>query len=291
MGRAQQVVDLAVDLARSRGFGLQVVHARVGDDEAQHAVEADVARDVHSVAKGLCVLAVGVACDEGRYDVDVPVLTYLPDVVPGPGVEAVTTRHLLGMTSGIDLPWSPTLFADWPDVAHEMLSRPAPARAFQYSTASTYTAVRALAAVVGDVAAWVQDRLLDPLGIDPPAWERCPQGYVVGAGGLPLRCAETARLGRLVRDDGLWDGRRLVAARWPRAMHSGWWERPDAAPGYRRYALAGWDGPGPAWRLHGAHGQLVLFLGDTVVTVAADDHAGADGWAAELVARLGARAR
>ncbi|WP_394289359.1 hypothetical protein [Microbacterium sp.] len=55
------------------------------------------------------------------------------------------------------------------------------------------------------------------------------------------------------------------------------------SPGYQRYALAGWDGPGPGWRLHGAYGQMLLFSGDAVVAITADDHFGADAMAAHTL--------
>jgi len=50
--------------------------------------------------------------------------------------------------------------------------------------------------------------------------------------------------------------------------------------------MAGWGGPGRLWRLHGAYGQMLLFDGDTVVTVTADDHFGADALAAVVATEL-----
>lgn len=194
-------------------------------------------------------------------------------------------RHLLTMTSGVDLPWSETLLTDWPDLAREFLSRPAPDRAFQYSNASTYTAMTALAARVGDVGDYIDSRILAPLGITGAEWERCPNGRIAAGGGLPLRTSELARVGRLIRDRGVWHGRRIVSAQSIDAMHSDWVSA-HSTPGYERYALAGWDGPGPAWRLHGAHGQLLIFAGDAVVTVTADDHLSTDALAASVVALL-----
>jgi CubicO group peptidase (beta-lactamase class C family) len=280
--RAQDVLDRVVRAADEDAFTAYGVHVRLGDDTAAHHWSPDVRRDVHSVAKAVCVLAAGMASDEGLFDVDAPVADHFPGWRLGHGVESVTTRHLLSMTSGIDLPWSETLMTDWPDLAREFLSRPSAGRVFQYSTASTYTAMRALAVAVGDVRDWLVPRLFEPLGIDAPDWERCPNGWIVAAAGLQLSNAELARLGRLIRDDGLWEGRRLVSARWPEAMRSEW-SRHDAEPAYERYSLAGWGGPGAAWRLHGAYGQLLIFLGDAVVTITADDHFGADRMAARVV--------
>jgi CubicO group peptidase (beta-lactamase class C family) len=285
MTRAHLILDELVRVTEEDGFAAYGIHVSIGDQEAAHLWSADVRRDIHSVSKGVCVLAAGIASDEGVFDIDAPVGEYLPDITLGEGVEAVTVRHLLAMTSGIDLPWSPTMMTDWPDLAREFLGRPSQGRVFQYSNASAYTAMRALAAVVGDVPEWLAPRLFQPLGIDAPVWERCPNGWIVAGGGLHLRLEELARIGRLIRDDGIWQGHRLVSSQWTQAMHADWSEH-DAEPAYRRYALAGWDGPGRAWRLHGAYGQLLIFLGDAVVTVAADDHAGADRMAERIAEAL-----
>lgn len=76
-------------------------------------------------------------------------------------------------------------------------------------------------------------------------------------------------------------------------MHTDWVEREGTGPGYERYAMAGWGGPGRLWRLHGAYGQMLLFdeteaSNDpgTVVTITADDHFGADALAAFVADEL-----
>ncbi|GAA3667776.1 serine hydrolase domain-containing protein [Microbacterium marinilacus] len=275
MTEAQHALDLLVAGIEEERLGAHGAHVRIGDETAQHRWVADVREDIHSVSKGVCVLAAGIAADEGLFDVDAPVARYLPDLVRGAGAGDVTVRRLLTMTSGIDLPWSPTMFDDWPDLAREFLRRPSRGHVFQYSNASTYTAMRALDAVVGDVRDWLVPRLFDPLGIDDPTWERCPRGWIVAGGGLALRTEELARIGRLVRDRGEWEGRRLVSASWIDGMHSDWVVA-GASPGYDRYALAGWGGPGDGWRLHGAYGQLLVFAGDAVVTITADELHGGD---------------
>lgn len=285
MNRAQIVRDRIVERVTASGFDAHGLHVRIGADGAEHRWTADIREDIHSVAKGVCVLAAGMAADEGAVSLDEPVSTYLPDFDLGSGVDEVTLRHLLTMTSGIDLPWSETLMTDWPDLAREFLRRPSRGRVFQYSNASTYTAMTALAARVGDVLDFLRPRLFTPLGIDDVAWERSPNGRIVAGSGLLLRTEELSRLGLLIRDRGAWHGRRLVAAEWIDAMHSDWVVAGEGAA-YDRYALAGWAGPDPAWRLHGAHGQLLIFLDDAVVTITADDHFGADDIAAFVAATL-----
>ncbi|MFS0852346.1 serine hydrolase domain-containing protein [Microbacterium sp. 179-I 3D4 NHS] len=285
MTRAEDVRDRIVDEVASSGFGAHGLHVRIGDDVAKYRWTPDVREDIHSAAKGVCVLAAGIAADEGEISFDTPISEYLADIEYGAGAERVTLRDLLTMSSGIDLPWSETMMTDWPDLAREFLSRPSRGRVFQYSNASTYTAMRVLAARVGDVVDYLRPRLFTPLGIDPVEWERCRNGWILAGSGLLLRTEELARLGRLLRDGGVWDGRRLVGAHWVDAMHADWVPAGEG-PAYERYALAGWAGPGSAWRLHGAHGQLLLFVGDAVVTVTAADHFGADALAASVVRML-----
>ncbi|CAH0126191.1 serine hydrolase domain-containing protein [Microbacterium foliorum] len=279
MTRAARIRDLIVEQVDATGFVAHGLHVRIGHDVAEYRWTEDVREEIHSVAKAVCVLAAGIAVDEGLVSLDAPVAEYVPDVVLGAGVEEVTLRHLLTMSSGIDLPYSETLMTDWPDLAREFLGRPTSGRVFQYSNASSYTAMAVLATRTGDIVDYLRPRLLDPLGLGDIAWERCPRGRVVAGSGIALRTEEMSRLGRLIRDRGEWEGERLVSAALVDGMHSDW-VASGQNPGYERYALAGWDGPGPQWRLHGAHGQLILFAGDAVVTISADDHLGADSTAA-----------
>jgi CubicO group peptidase (beta-lactamase class C family) len=194
----------------------------------------------------------------------------------------VTLRDLLTMSSGIDFRWFADEPAPWPDLAQEMLQRPSRGRVFQYSDASSYVAMRMLGAVVGDVRDWLMPRLFGPLGIENPQWHRCPLGHIVGGSGLELRTAELARIGRLLRDGGRWDGRQLVSAAWVERMHAAWVGTGGDAP-FDRYALAVWAGPEEAWRLDGRYGQYVIVdtERDAVITITAHEE-GNDHRLAEL---------
>ncbi|WP_144783379.1 serine hydrolase [Microbacterium sp. BH-3-3-3] len=281
MTRAAALRDALVARIDDTGFGAHGLHVRVGDDVATHRWTPDEREEIHSVAKAVAVLAAGIAVDEGLMSLDEPVRTVLPAATP------VTLRDLLSMSSGIDLPWSETMMTDWPDLAAEFLSRPSRGRIFQYSNASTYAAMAALSQRTGDIEEFLRPRLFAPLGWADVSWRRSPSGRVLGGEGLELRTDELARLGLLIRDRGVVDGRRVVSPGIVDAMHSGWIETGSVGDGYRRYALSGWDGPGGAWRLHGAHGQLIVFVGDAVVTVTAHDHGGADS-VAEFIGNIAA---
>ena len=262
---------VAVDAERLGAYG---VHVLVGDAEAQHRWRGDDRENLYSVSKGVCALAVGIAVDGGLVTLDSSVAELLPDLTLGPGVERVTLRHLLTMSSGIDFRWFAHEPVEWPDLAQEMLRRPTlgPGGTFQYSDVSTYVAMRMLGAVVGDVRDWLLPRLFDPLGIHNPQWHRCPLGWIMGGSGLELRTEELARIGRLLRDRGSWRGARLVAAEWIDQLHGSWLDTGVAAP-FERYGMAVWQGPGRCWRLDGRYGQYVVVdqRRDAVVTVTAHE--------------------
>lgn len=285
MNPAAAALDRFVRGVEAEGLRAHGVHVRIGEDAASRMWSVDERRDIHSVAKAVCVIAAGMAADEGLFDLDAPIGRYLPGLATGEDVATVPVRRLFTLTSGIDLPWSPTMFTDHADLAAEFLSRPSRGPVFQYSNASTYTAMRALETVTGDVYTWLDERLFSPLEIATPHWDRCPTGRVLGGGGLWLTLDELARIGWMLRDRGTWQGRRLVSPRWVDAMHADWVVA-GPNPGYDRYAFGGWAGPGDAWRLHGAYGQLVVFSGDAVVTITSDDHPG-DGLAVLAVAAVG----
>jgi CubicO group peptidase (beta-lactamase class C family) len=271
---AAAVLDAMVRAIDAESLGAYGVHVLVSDDEAEHRWRSDDRVNIYSDSKGVSALAAGIAVDAGILTLETRVADALPAMELGEGVEDVTLRHLLTMTSGIDFAWFGSQPVRWPDLAQEMLRRPSrgAGEVFQYSDASTYTAMRMLGAAVGDVRDWLLPRLFDPLGIDNPQWHRCPQGWIFAGSGLELRTEELARIGRVLRDRGVWRGTRIVDAAWIDAMHGEW--VPTGGTGdSARYGLAVWSGPGDGWRFDGLYGQYVYVdeAHDAVVTITAHE--------------------
>lgn len=264
---ATEAVRRFVEAVDAEGLGVYGVEIRVGDERATHRWRSDDRENIFSLSKGVSALAVGIAVDEGVLTLDTTAGSVFAGFELGDGVAEVTLRDLLTMTSGIDFLWFGNEPAPWPDLAAEVLRRPSRGRVTQYSDASTYVAMRILSSVVGDVRDWLMPRLFDPLAIDNPQWLRCPLGHILGGTGLLLRTSEVARIGDVLLDRGLWQGRQLVSPEWIDAMHTDWVETGREAP-MERYGLATWAGPGPdAWRLGGRYGQFVVIHRDAVVTI------------------------
>src|SRR3712207_1932242 len=128
-------------------------------------------------------------------------------------------RNLLTMTSGLH--WNG--FRDYnifmPDRLQEALTvdveRPR-GTYYEYSQSGPALLAESVARAVGmDFQAYLQRELLTPLGIEAGSWRwgRDSKGHTQGFFDLYMTPNDYARLGELLRRDGVWRGRRLIAHR------------------------------------------------------------------------------
>ena len=61
------------------------------------------------------------------------------------------------------------------------------------------------------MADYLTPRLFEPLGIQNPPCGRCPDGYFYGASQMELTVNELSRIGLLLYNGGVYDGRRIVS--------------------------------------------------------------------------------
>jgi CubicO group peptidase (beta-lactamase class C family) len=259
-----------------QGFGIEGVHVYVRDRPPveQHWV-ADIRRDIFSASKTFTSVAIGIAQTEGLLTMDDVVLSHLGHLTtdPAPGVEAITIRHLITMTSGITYRWEDPDVDHPGDPASDILSTPlgdTPGTTFAYRGGSTYLLSRIIHACSGqDLRDFLLPRLFTPLGINNPQWHRCPLGYSIGAVGLNLRTEELARLGRTLLDDGRYGHHQLIPAEYVASMiadnvptdgHFAWaavGPHPDHARYGRHVWLCDRD---DAWRMDGLYGQFSIMF-------------------------------
>src|SRR5690349_24471761 len=105
----RELIDALVRSAGREGMELYGVHIyRRGAEPVERRLRSDDRVDVHSVSKTFTSVALGIAEAEGRLALDDPALTYYPELAgsAAPGLDQVTLRHLLMMTSGSPYSWS-----------------------------------------------------------------------------------------------------------------------------------------------------------------------------------------
>lgn len=259
-----------------QGLGLEGIHIlRDGAQPVSFRWKPDERRDVYSVSKTFTSVAIGIAQGEGLLHLDDPVLTHLPQFADtaAPGVQQVTIRHLLCMTSGIDYRWADPDTDHPGDPAQDFLATTpvaAPGTWHAYRGTSTYVLSRIIAATSGsDMRDYLMPRLFEPLGIGNPQWHRCPLGFSMGAAGLILRTEEISRLGRTLLHDGRHQDRQLIPADYVELMHQSQTPTgrrlagPAGLPDVENavYGLGCWHcARDDAWRMDGIYGQFCIMF-------------------------------
>jgi CubicO group peptidase (beta-lactamase class C family) len=154
----------------------------------------------HSMTKSVVSLLVGIEMERGLIeDLDVPAFFYLPGNADLRMLDKdpITLRHLLMMSAGLG-------------------SDRAPGVTFRYSDTETELVGAILKKVTGKtVDVLAQEEIFAPLGINDFEWYKSPfNGVAMSSSGLNLRPRDWAKIGQLVLNHGVWEGRQIVPASW-----------------------------------------------------------------------------
>ena len=135
---------------------------------------------------------------------------------------AITIEDMLHMASGLE--WTEGAgyaeFFGAPDAAAWYATRELveePGTHFNYSTPETAMLAREAADALGgcpEQEAFMQERLLDPIGITTEVFIRDGSGCWFGGLGMNMVTRDFARFGLLLLRGGLWDGEQLLATDW-----------------------------------------------------------------------------
>ena len=193
-----------------------------------HGHTRDTPHDIRSATKSITSLLTGIAIDRGAFaSVDVPLMTYLGDRYPNiTDKDDLTLRHLLTMSSGLDCHDRDRTTRGQEDRMYRSkdwvryflsLSRPyAAADTTLYCTGGVVALSAAIAAATEqDVAAFADEALFAPLGIENYQWARFDGDRQVDTGGhLLITSQGLAKIGQLVLQNGAWNGQQLISPEW-----------------------------------------------------------------------------
>ncbi|MFH2010962.1 MAG: serine hydrolase [bacterium] len=175
-----------------------------------------------SLAKPVLALLTGLAIRDGRIpSVDTPVARYLPGWA-GDARSAITIRHLLQMTSGLDLGPLVRIHIGT-DVRGYTLGVPAefpPGRRYRYNNMNAQILGLLLEQVFGERYSQLLSRLLwRPLGAQHASvWLDIPGGTAKTYCCLMATARDWARIGLLLQHRGRVGSRQVVPTRWIDAM-------------------------------------------------------------------------
>ncbi len=179
---------------------------------------ADEPHPLHSASESFWGLLAVAADADGLLDLDEPVALTIGEFERHPGKRDIRLRQLLHFTSGLE----PGVQALRPDrtpnlyeraIALEMVSRPG--ERFQYGPGHLFVFAevlrRKLASRGDDPLDYLEERILDPIGLVVAGWERDDAGNPDVAFGAKLTAREWAKLGILLKNRGVWQGETVAA--------------------------------------------------------------------------------
>ncbi len=235
----------------------------------------------HSLCKSFTGTAIGLLWGEGKLDLDEHVCDILPDkcsLLTSRRMRAVTVRHLLTMTSGVNFKEPGAVSAaDWARSFLESDLQFDPGSQFDYNSMNTYLLAAILQRRTGmGLMEYLRPRLFEPLGFGDVAWETCPQGIEKGGWGMYVMLEDAAKLGLLYLQDGLWhkengESLRILPEEWTRQAR-----QPHAvSTNGEEYGYQMWPHTGDGLcTFNGMFGQYVFLVPDLDMVVAINAGAG-----------------
>jgi CubicO group peptidase (beta-lactamase class C family) len=211
-------------------------HYRPGEDECWGEPIGNVAHgpnskhDLRSVTKSVISLLFGITLDRKLIkDVDEPVIDWFPEYLDlrTAEKERISLRHLLTMSAGLEwneyVPFSDPKNSEMrmlgaADQYRYVLEQPVVTpggRVWNYNSGGTLLLEAVIAKAAGgaldDIA---RELLFEPLGITDFAWTKNSKSGTLEVGGLRLCSRDLAKIGQLVVNGGIWNGRQIVSERW-----------------------------------------------------------------------------
>ena len=234
--------------------------------------DGSIYHDLASVTKSVTTTLIGIAADQGKLDLDAPMLSFFPDRTianQDARKESITVRHMASMTAGLDCDErgdGTTLEAmraseDWVQFALDRRVVYEPGTHFVYCGLATHLLSAILQEATGMTALeFARVNLFEPLGIQDVYWPADPQGYTHGWGDVCLRPHDMAKLGFLFLRQGQWENRQIVSSAWVTDS-----TKRQIATGRGDYYGYGWWVSAPSdqfasFRADGLNGQYVTVV-------------------------------
>jgi CubicO group peptidase (beta-lactamase class C family) len=302
---AAAIAPFFEDPAQSETRAIVIMHkGRVVAERYAPGYGPDTRLISWSMAKSVTATLIGLMIADGRLALDEP--APVPEwQSPGDPRRAITIRHLLHMSSGLDHSEVPDpgsdmqiyeadtprmLFTDGrDDVARYAETRPLeaqPGAKYEYSSATTMVLcdimTRSLTSSKDPVVRrdamleYARGRLFDPLGMVSITPEFDRNGTMLGGSMMHATARDWAKLGEFLRNNGSVRSAQLLPTSWTRFMHTS--SPNDAAygghiwlnkkrPAGRDQVLFPDKGPGDVYSMLGHLGQFVLVSPGNDLTV------------------------
>jgi CubicO group peptidase (beta-lactamase class C family) len=245
-----------------------------------------------SMAKSVTSILIGCAIDDGYIkSVDESVCNYISELKKN-GFEKVTLKHILQMTSGID--FNESYVNPFGDAASfyyglnlrkqiaKMKLKKEPGIEFEYVSGNTQLLGLVLERALKNktITQYLQEKLWTPLGMEYDAtWsiDSKKSGLEKTFCCLNARARDFAKIGRLYKNKGNWNGKQVVSQKWVEES-----TKTDLTEGSVPYYQYQWwlPTPGIDFMAEGILGQFIYVnpSKDLVIVRLGKKEGGADWW-------------
>ncbi len=189
--------------------------------------------DLRSVNKSIRSILLGIAIDEGLIaDINDPISKYLKSHEPGKNLDnrknQITIGHLITMSAGWDCnDWDKKSKGqedrvykkeDWIQYTLDLPLINDPGAVSTYCSMGVIILAEIISQASGlSIDEFADQYLLEPLGIEKLKWGHTAEKDIIPSGKrLHLTPRDLAKIGLLVLNEGSWNGRQIVSAKWIR---------------------------------------------------------------------------
>ncbi|MBQ4061757.1 MAG: serine hydrolase [Christensenellaceae bacterium] len=173
----------------------------------------------HSMAKSIVGIGIGILIDKGLLSVDMPIVDFFPNdanKVTALLKKDITIRHLLTMTSGVNLNEAGSVTEkNWVRAFLNSGVSFKPGTKFMYNSMNTYMLSAIVQKITGKTLfEFLKEHMFEPMGIKKIQWESCPMGISKGGWGIYILPEDIAKIAQLIINKGVWNKKRIVSEEW-----------------------------------------------------------------------------
>lgn len=178
--------------------------------------DAGTPKMTFSACKSITSIAIGMLIDDGKLSLKESAASIFEDrvgIIDKLRMDAITVEALLTMRSGIVFNEAECFAStNWVKSYFSSALQGKIGETFNYNSLNTYILSAIVYKKTGKhLSEFLAERLFAPLGIVNYAWEKCPMGIEKGGWGLYMCPEDMGKIGTLVMNGGVWEGKRIIS--------------------------------------------------------------------------------
>jgi len=232
-GMSSEILSDMMDVLWKKNFQIDSIlivrNGYVVLDTYQFPQKPDSKHNIYSCTKSISSALIGIAIDKGYIkSVDQPLLDFFPEKTPknqDKRKQQITLKDVLRMATGLKCQdsylyqWKGItemhLSEDWVQYMIDLPLVETPGARFEYCNGASFLLTAIIEKKTGKTGLeFATEHLFKPLGINDIYWPANIHGQTIGWGRLHMRPRDMARFGYLYLNDGRWDDRQIVSAKW-----------------------------------------------------------------------------